>query len=79
MAIVNVDDISLQADLQPKWDGLVLGTATVWCSVCSHRMNRATSRNVCGHDDSTIHVSSGIFCYHYYYYSSRQSSGTHSM
>jgi len=44
MAMVVVDDSSLQVDSQPQSGGLVWGSAATWrCSI--HQMNRVNSRN----------------------------------
>jgi len=46
MAMVGVDDGSLQVDSQPKSVGLVWGLVAAWRSVCIHRMNWVNSHNV---------------------------------
>jgi len=43
-------------DSQPKSIGLVWGLAVTRRSVYIHQMNRVTSRNDFGHDDSTINI-----------------------
>jgi len=57
MAMVDVDDsCQLSADSQPKSTGLVWGLAATRRSVYIHLMNRVSSRNDFGHDDSTINI-----------------------
>jgi len=58
MAMADVDGNShLLVDSQPKSVGLVWGLAATRCSVCIHQMNRVTSSNAFGHDDTTINRS----------------------
>jgi len=45
MALVDVDDSSLPADLQAKSVGLVWLLAAIWRSDCIRQMNRVNSRN----------------------------------
>ena len=57
MAMVGVDDsCQFSADSRPKSSGLVWGLAATRRSVYIHQMNRVNSRNVFGHDDSTINI-----------------------
>jgi len=57
MAMVDVDDsCQLSVDSQPKSIGLVWGLAATRRSVYIHQMNRVSSRNDFGHDDSTINI-----------------------
>jgi len=57
MATVDVDDsYQFSADSQPKSTGLVLGLAATPRSVYIHQLNRVTSRNDFGRDDSTINI-----------------------
>jgi len=45
MAMVAIDDSSLQADSQPKSHGLVWGSTAAWRCSAIHQMNRMNSRN----------------------------------
>jgi len=45
MAMVDVDNSSLLADLQAKSVGLVWWLAAIWRPVCIHQMNWVNSRN----------------------------------
>jgi len=55
--MVDVDgSYQFSTDSQPKLIGLVWGLAATRCSVYIHQMNRVTSRNDFGHDDSTTNI-----------------------
>ena len=57
MAMVVVDDSSLQADSQPKsarWLGLKVGGRLALLYI--HQMNRVNSCNDLGHDDGAINI-----------------------
>jgi len=57
MAMVDVDrSCQFSADSQPKSIGLVWGLAATRRSVYIYQMNRVSSRNNLGHDDSTINI-----------------------
>jgi len=61
MAMVVVDDSSLQADSQPKSGGLVWGSTAAWrCSTFTRWTEWTLAMTFSGHDDSTINIVLGL-------------------
>jgi len=60
MAIVIVDDSSLQANSQPAAGGLVWGSAAARRCSTFIKWTEWTLAMTCGHDDSTINIVLGI-------------------
>jgi len=60
MAMVGVDDNSLQTDSQLELVGLVWRSAAICWWVCIHQLNRMNSQNTCGHEDNVANIDAGI-------------------